>query len=44
VETAAHGDRQAALERLILDPLVPNPAVAENILDEMLVAQADYLP
>jgi alpha-galactosidase/6-phospho-beta-glucosidase family protein len=44
VEAAVHGDRRAALEGLILDPLVPNPEAAEKILDEMLVAQADYLP
>jgi alpha-galactosidase len=44
VEAAVHGDRQAALEGLILDPLVPSPEAAEKILDEMLIAQADYLP
>jgi len=44
VEAAVTGDRQAALEGLIIDPLVPDPEVAEKILDEMLVAQADYLP
>jgi alpha-galactosidase/6-phospho-beta-glucosidase family protein len=44
VEAAVHGSRKAALEGLILDPLVPNPEVAEKILDEMLVAQAGYLP
>jgi alpha-galactosidase len=44
VEAAVTGDRQAALEGLIIDPLVPDPEAAERILDEMLVAQADYLP
>jgi alpha-galactosidase len=44
VEAAVTGDRQTALEGLILDPLVPDPEIAEKILDEMLVAQADYLP
>jgi alpha-galactosidase/6-phospho-beta-glucosidase family protein len=44
VEAAVTGDRQTALEGLIIDPLVPDPATAEKILDEMLVAQADYLP
>jgi alpha-galactosidase len=44
VEAAVTGDRQAALEGLIIDPLVPDPEAAESILDEMLVAQADYLP
>ena len=44
IEAAVTGDRQAALEALIIDPCVPDPATAENILDEMLVLQADYLP
>jgi len=44
VEAAVTGDRQTALEGLILDPLVPDPDAAEKILDEMLVAQKDYLP
>jgi len=44
VEAAVTGDRQTALEALIIDPLVPDPETAEKILDEMLVAQADYLP
>jgi alpha-galactosidase len=44
VEAAVTGDRQLALEALIIDPLVPDPQAAERILDEMLVAQADLLP
>jgi len=44
VDAAVKGDRQAALEALIIDPNVPSPDVAEKILDEMLIAQADYLP
>jgi alpha-galactosidase len=44
VEAAVTGDRQTALEGLVIDPLVPDPEAAERILDEMLVAQADYLP
>jgi len=44
VEAAVTGDRQTALEGLIIDPLMPDPETAEKILDEMLVAQADYLP
>jgi len=44
VEAAVTGDRQTALEGLILDPLVPDPEVAEKVLDEMLLAEADYLP
>jgi len=44
VEAAVKGDRQAALEALIIDPNVPSPDVAEKVLDEMLVLQKDYLP
>lgn len=44
VKAAVEGDRQAALEALIIDPNVPSPAVAAKVLDEMLIAQADYLP
>ena len=44
VEAAVTGDRQTALEALIVDPNVPNPTTAEKILDEMLLAQAELLP
>jgi alpha-galactosidase len=44
VKAAVEGDRQAALEALIIDPNVPSPDVAEKILDEMLILQKDYLP
>jgi alpha-galactosidase len=44
VEAAVTGNRQAALEALIIDPTVPDPATAQRILDEMLVAQAELLP
>jgi alpha-galactosidase len=44
VEAAVTGNRQTALEALIIDPNVPNPATAEKVLDEMLLAQAELLP
>jgi len=44
VEAAAKGDRQAALEALIIDPTVPDPQSAEKMLDEALIAQAELLP
>jgi alpha-galactosidase len=44
VDAAVTGDRQAALEGLIVDPTVPDPETAEKILDEMLIAQSDLLP
>jgi alpha-galactosidase len=44
VEAAVTGDRQTALEALMIDPCVPDPATAEKVLEEMLLAQADLLP
>ena len=44
VEAAVTGDRKTALEALIIDPTVPDPATAEKILDDLLLAQAELLP
>lgn len=44
VEAAVHGDRQAALQALLLDPVVNRYAAATALLDELLAAQAPYLP
>jgi alpha-galactosidase len=44
VEAAVTGDWQTALEALMIDPCVPDPATAQKILDEMLLSQADLLP
>ncbi len=44
IEAAVTGDRKTALEALVIDPTVPDPATAEKILDELLIAQADLLP
>lgn len=44
VNAAVTGHRKTALEALIIDPTVPDPAAAEKILDEMLIAQAELLP
>lgn len=44
VEAAVHGDRQAALQALLLDPLISSYLVAEALLDEFLRVHADYLP
>lgn len=43
VEAAVHGDRQAALQALLLDPLVTSCRVAENMLDELLRTHAGYI-
>ncbi len=44
VEAAVHGDRYAALQALLLDPLIPSFADAEKLLDELLTAHAAALP
>jgi alpha-galactosidase len=44
VEAAVHGDRNAALEALLLDPVVNSVSQAEAILDEMLEVHRDFLP
>src|SRR5206468_1189558 len=40
VEAAVHGDRQAALQALLLDPLITSYTVAEQMLDEFLSVHA----
>ena len=44
VEAAVHGDRHAALQALLLDPLTTSYADAEKLLDALLTAHADALP
>jgi alpha-galactosidase len=44
VEAALHGDRQAALQALLLDPVVNSYEAASKILDELLTVHASYLP
>jgi len=44
VEAAVTGDRQTALEALLIDPVMPNPQTAKAVLDEMLMVQAEFLP
>lgn len=44
VEAAVHGDRQAALQALLLDPLVTSYGEAEKMLDEFLTVHKNYLP
>jgi alpha-galactosidase len=44
VEAGVHGDRNAALQALLLDPVVSGISQAEAILDEMLDVHKDYLP
>ncbi|MEX2683191.1 MAG: hypothetical protein Q6373_016520 [Candidatus Sigynarchaeota archaeon] len=44
VEAAITGDYNTAVQALAIDPTVPSPQVARNLLDEMLRLQKDYLP
>jgi len=44
VDAAIHGDRQAALQCLLLDPVVNDLDLAQIILDEYLDAYRQYLP
>ncbi len=44
VEAAVKGDRNAALQALLLDPHIHSYAQATHLLDDLLRAQAPYLP
>jgi 6-phospho-beta-glucosidase len=41
---AVHGDRDAALQALTMNPLVPSIGVADKILRDILRENAAYLP
>jgi alpha-galactosidase len=44
VEAAVSGERRMILRAMMLDPTVDSVRAAERIIDEMLEAQAEYLP
>jgi alpha-galactosidase len=44
VEAGVKGDRKAALQALLLDPVVHSYAQAEHMLDELLAVHKKYLP
>jgi len=44
VDAALTGDRELALQAMLADPLVRDVEAARAMLDELLEAQADYLP
>jgi alpha-galactosidase len=44
VDAAVHGDRQAALQCLLLDPVIRDLDVAQRILDDYLDAYRQHLP
>ena len=44
VDTAVTGDRQLALQTLLLDPMINDIGRARAILDDYLTTFANYLP
>jgi len=44
IEAAVTGDRSAALQALIANPIVPSARVAKALLDDLLEAHAEHLP
>jgi len=44
VDAALTGDRKVALQALLAEPMIPSIEVAENLLDDLLKAQVNYLP
>jgi 6-phospho-beta-glucosidase len=44
IRAAVQGDKDAALQALTLNPLVPSANAARNILRDVLAENADYLP
>ena len=44
VEAGVHGDRHAALQALLLDPVISSISQAEVILKEMLAVHREFLP
>lgn len=44
VDAAVHGDRQAALQCLLLDPVISDMDMAQLILDDYLITYREHLP
>ncbi len=44
VQAAMNGDRQAAIEALLIDPSVPDPQLATDVFDALLEAHREWLP
>ena len=44
VQAAVHGDREAAYQALITNPLGPKPDTAQTVLDDLLETNKQYLP
>ena len=44
IEAAVTGDRGVAFQALLANPLVPSARVAKELLDDLLAANAEFLP
>jgi 6-phospho-beta-glucosidase len=44
IQAAVHGDKAAALQALVANPLVPSARAAQGMLDDILAENAAYLP
>jgi alpha-galactosidase len=44
VDAAVHGDRQTALQCLLLDPVITDIDIGEKILEDYLITYREYLP
>ena len=44
IQAATRGDKDAALQALTMNPLVPSIGVAQRILDDILAENKEYLP
>ena len=44
VEAAVHGDREAAYQALVANPIGPEMGQVDALLDEMLTINRPYLP
>jgi alpha-galactosidase/6-phospho-beta-glucosidase family protein len=44
VDAAATGDRQVALQCLLLDPVITDLDIAKEVLDDYLTSYKQYLP
>jgi len=44
VDAAVHGDREIALQCLLLDPVIADLDIAKLVLDDYLVSYREYLP
>jgi alpha-galactosidase len=44
IDAVVNGDRQLALQSLLLDPVIDDLDLAETVLDDILFSNKKYLP